>query len=69
MTNMDFSSNQLLKDLIDWSISMHAQQVYDKCLRLKKYALAKKIARKYGLRVGHSDLVIATEIAFGIMNK
>lgn len=65
----DFPSKQLLKDLIEWSISMHAQQVYNKCLRLKKYALAQKIARKYGLKVGHSDLVIAMGIAMGITSR
>lgn len=63
-----FPFPHVLKDLIEWSNKAHAEIVYYKCLRAKKHVLANKIARKYGLRIGYSDLVIASAIALSLDN-
>ena len=62
-------SDQLLQEMENYGKMKKAEIVHRKCLRVKKFALARKIAKKYKLEFKHDDMITSFEFALSSLNR
>lgn len=67
--NERFSSYQLLDEFSNYGKNWKAEKVYQKCIRNRKLILADKIAKKYNLKRGYDDAVMAFALSFEASNR
>jgi len=66
MNNKIFNMN-LLNEIQNFSKTRHAEIVYKKCIRNKKFNLAEKIRFKYNLINKHDDMIMSTILCFNLI--
>lgn len=63
---MNNISDQYIKEMLSFAKKRHAEIVWRKCIKAKKYKLACKIALHYGLNISqhtNDDMVISLAFA------
>lgn len=58
-----------VEDFIGFGIDTKAKLTYYKCLKNRKFDIARKIKNKYNLSVGGCDLVTAFQLALSLKNN
>jgi len=53
----------LINEMQDYATKSKAEIVHNKCLKVGKFALANKIARKYGIVKKHDDCIMSFAFA------